>query len=505
MNEITDEAKPGISRPLDALVMRLARGVHHERVLKDLAEQGAVSGRYILLTILSAAIATLGMLLSSPAVVIGAMLVSPLMGPIVLLGLSFWRVDWPSTRRAMTSLVVGFAVAFVVAALLTWVSPLKEPTTEILARTRPNLFDLLVAVFSGVAGGYAVVRERGETVIGVAIATALMPPIAAIGFGVGVSNWPIALGALMLFTTNLIAIALAAGVVSALFGFRRQKWQKSGWLGHAAVLAVTAGLCVPLTLSLQTIAEESRATVLTHQQVTRTFGSRARLSELTVRAQNKRISVGGLVATPRFVRDANGEIGRRLAEAIGRPVDVTLGQIVLAHPERLTQPVAVPTPTAVPPDPAQETAKALHDAVPFATRAIAYDPASKASLVLLAAGDGLDLHAAHVLEVQLRARDGLSKVSVLPPVLPVPPAPLTIVNKAPVLGTELDDATWALARWQVVRVRASLCHVPRAMREPVRALLAGRLKDMVVAFESATRSACRARGATTPALVLVPA
>lgn len=506
MDGITTGSKRPVFRPLAALVAQLARGVDQDQVYRDLVEQGSVSGRYILLTILSAAIAMLGLLLSSPAVIIGAMLVSPMMGPIILLGFSFWRVDWPSTRRAVTSVTIGFAVAFAVAVLLTWGSPLKEPTAEILARTRPNLLDLLVAVFSGVAGGYAVVRERGETVIGVAIATALMPPVAVVGFGVGIGDWRIAGGALLLFATNLIAIALAAGVIAALSGFRRQHWRKGSWLGHAAVLVTTAALCVPLTLSLQTIAKESRATALARTQVTAIFGARARLSGLTTREESGRIHVGGLVATPKFVRGANADLGRRLADALGQPVDVALGQIVLAHPERLTQPVAAaaPTPEPPPPDPAQQTVQALHNAVPFATRSIGYDPENGASRVLLAAGSGLNLHAAHVLETRLRARDGLSGVSVVPPVAPLAPAPLTIIDKAPVFGAELDDALWALAHWQVVRVRAHLCHAPRMMREPVRALVAARLKQTEVTFDTPTLSACRALGATVPALVLDP-
>ncbi len=503
MDDRIAKPEPGGSGPVAMLVTRLARGVDHAHVLTHLAEQGMISGRYILLTILSAAIAMLGLLLSSPAVIIGAMLVSPLMGPIILLGLSFWRVDWQSIRRAVTSLATGFAVAFAVAALLTWASPLKEPTAEILSRTRPNLFDLLVAVFSGVAGGYAVVRERGETVIGVAIATALMPPVAAVGFGVGIGDWRIAGGALLLFTTNLIAIAIAAAAVAALFGFHRQSPGR-GWLGNVAVFAVLAGLCVPLTLSLRTIVRESRATVLTHKQVKAIFGSNARLSGLTAREEDGRMRIGGLVATPRFVRTGNDDLTRHLADALGQPVEVTIGQVVLAHPERLSITTSNPATRPSPTDPAAQTVQSLRDAVPFATQSIAYDPASETALVMLAARSGLALHTARVLEERLRARDGLAKVRVLPPVASLAPAPLTMIDKAPVFGAELDDALWALTRWRAAAVSAHLCRAPRSTREPVRALLAERLQDTVVTFDTPSRSACRTLGATAPALVLVP-
>jgi len=487
---------------LGTLIARLSADVDHARVLADLQEQGTVSGRYILLTVLSAAIATLGLLLSSPAVIIGAMLVSPLMGPIILLGLSFLRVDWPTTRRAVTTLAIGFALAFAVAALLTWVSPLKDPTAEILARTRPNLFDLLVAIFSGVAGGYAIVSGRGETVIGVAIATALMPPVAAVGFGAGIGDATIALGALLLFVTNLIAIALAAAVVAALFGFHGEDWKKRGWVGNLAILAVLAALCVPLTLSLQTIATESHATTLTRQRVEVVFGPRARLTALTVRDDPGRISVGGLVATPKFIMNANADLKRQLTDAMGRPVDVGLEQLVLAHPERFAKPALTsPTSNQTAVDPARQTVQALRDAVPFSTAAIAYDSATGSGLVLLAGQDDPGLHAARLLEAGLRARDGLSSVTVVPPVAALAPVPLTIVDKAPVFGAEFDDAAWALTRWRVSTVRAHLCMTARAMRDPVAAGLAARLKNTTVNLDMPTRAACRARAARTPSLV----
>ena len=130
------------------------------------------------MTMMSAGIAVLGLLLSSPAVVIGAMLISPLMNPILGLGFSLALFDFAELRRSLSALAIGATAALLFTAFIVLVSPLKAPTAEILARTRPNLFDLLVALFAALAGTFAIIRGRGETIVGVAIATALMPPLA---------------------------------------------------------------------------------------------------------------------------------------------------------------------------------------------------------------------------------------------------------------------------------------------------------------------------------------
>ena len=203
------------------------RNVDHEAVSENVYENGGLSGRYLIMTGISAAIAILGLMLSSPAVVIGAMLMSPMMGPIVALGFSLALLDFSEMNRALRALALGFGLALIVAVVLTVLSPLKEPTAEILARTRPNFFDLLIAVFSGIAGAYAVIKQRGETIIGVAIATALMPPVATVGFGLGTGDMGIAGGAFFLFMTNLVAIALAATLTAGFYGFRPRLMERS--------------------------------------------------------------------------------------------------------------------------------------------------------------------------------------------------------------------------------------------------------------------------------------
>lgn len=479
--------------PWRALVQNLSDGVDRESVFKAVCDAGLLTGRYVMMSVLSAAIAILGLLLSSPAVVIGAMLLSPLMSPIILLGFSFWTVDWRSTRRAIVSLATGLGLALAVAVLLTIVSPLKEPTAEILARTRPNLFDLLVAAFSGVAGGYAVIRQRGETVIGVAIATALMPPIATVGFGIGTLNWSVALGALLLFATNLIAIALAAAGMAALYGFRpHYHGANRGWLGNAAVLLVLLALCVPLTVTLNTIGLESRATASARAAIREFFGPKARLTSLTVRSVGDALDVDGLVATPKFVASAADRIGQRLKATLGSAAHVTIDQVVLADPARLAAPASAGQQTSAP---SLAMAQALRDATPFPTELVAVDASTGKGVVLLAPTSELNLTGAMELERGLRTRKGFDTVEVVPPAQALPAMHVAFDRDTVQLGTELAMAKWALVRWRAVRTTGTLCGLsPRDKRRAsVEAALADALRPMaVIALPGATSDCTRA-------------
>jgi len=170
---------PEWRRRLRVARWRGIREIKHNDVVEHVADEGVLTGRYIFMTVMACGIAILGLLLSSPAVIIGAMLISPLMGPIMLMGFSLAILDLAALRQSVISLAIGTAVALGTSFLIVLISPLTENTSEILARARPNFFDLLVAVFSGLAGGYAVIHRKGETIVGVAIAAVVFLPTAA--------------------------------------------------------------------------------------------------------------------------------------------------------------------------------------------------------------------------------------------------------------------------------------------------------------------------------------
>ncbi|NIV34594.1 MAG: DUF389 domain-containing protein, partial [Anaerolineae bacterium] len=170
---------------------------------------------------LSSAIATFGLLQNSAAVIIGAMLVAPLMAAIFGLSLSIVRGDSRLLRRAASATARGMALSIGVAVLLTLMVPDRQFSDEVLLRTHPNLLDLGVALASGAAGAYALCRKEVSTALpGVAIAAALVPPLATIGIGLARWNGEVAGGALLLFITNLVAISGAGGMVFLWLGFR---------------------------------------------------------------------------------------------------------------------------------------------------------------------------------------------------------------------------------------------------------------------------------------------
>jgi len=132
---------------------KVVGSVNHSEVTAYVADGAALTNRFSFMVVMACGIAILGLLQNSAAVIIGAMLISPLMGPIVALGFSLTVLDTQQLKKSLVAIAVGIVLALAIAVGVVLVSPLQDPTSEILARTRPNLFDLLVAVLSGLAGG----------------------------------------------------------------------------------------------------------------------------------------------------------------------------------------------------------------------------------------------------------------------------------------------------------------------------------------------------------------
>lgn len=292
---------------------------------------------YYVLIVLSAIIASLGLLANSAAVIIGAMLVAPLMTPILALSLGIVLGEPRMLRRGIESTIKGVGAAIALSAFAALLFHAPETATEILARTRPTLLDLAVALASGAAGAYALARKEVAAALpGVAIAAALMPPVCVVGIGLAQGSGSILGGALLLFLTNLIAITLAGALVFLLLGIRpapraeeHQQWFRRG-------LSLSLELLVAISILLAVIMlQAGRAS------------SEQRLIQGIIGTRVQQMTAGRLVSVDRAER-RNGlwqieatiqssapptraqmeAAAEALAEALDRPVQLQLRVIL---------------------------------------------------------------------------------------------------------------------------------------------------------------------------------
>ena len=183
-------------------------------IAKRLIGGAKIKGPALVTLILSIFIASIGLNMNSTAVVIGAMLISPLMGPILAIGFGFATLNFTVAKSGILRLSVQITIAVLASALYFYISPVQTVTSELLARTEPNIFDVFIAIFGGLAGIIGQTRKTLDNVIpGVAIATALMPPLCTAGYGLASGNWTYFFGASYLFFINAFFIFFAAFIV----------------------------------------------------------------------------------------------------------------------------------------------------------------------------------------------------------------------------------------------------------------------------------------------------
>lgn len=191
------------------------------RVRGDIEMQGA--NLWILM--FAILVASIGLNVNSTAVIIGAMLISPLMGPIMGIGYGAGINDFELIRRALKNLFIATLIALITSTLYFYLSPLSTAQSELLARTTPTLWDVLIGFFGGLAGIVGVTRKEKNNVIpGVAIATALMPPLCTAGFGLATGHWNYFFGAFYLYTINFVFIALSAFLIVRFFNISEKKY-----------------------------------------------------------------------------------------------------------------------------------------------------------------------------------------------------------------------------------------------------------------------------------------
>lgn len=214
-----------------------------------------IDATYVVLMILSTVLATVGLFLNSASVVIGAMLLAPLMAPIISLAMSLLRYERKLFRQSLWKIFVGIVLALGTALLFTSISPYQPITTEMQGRLHPTVLDLIVAIAAGIAGAYTKShREIVQSLAGVAIAVALVPPLAVAGVGLGRLDLHFFSLAFLLFSTNLIGIVLAATFTFRILGFSPVVRHKRGVLTITVFFLL---ICIPLSLAFQRITERT--------------------------------------------------------------------------------------------------------------------------------------------------------------------------------------------------------------------------------------------------------
>lgn len=215
-----------------------------EKVLENVTENISFRGSNLWILACAIVIASIGLNVNSTAVIIGAMLISPLMGPILGAGFALGTYNFQLLKRSIKNLLIATVVSLLVSFIYFFLSPFKETQSELLARTAPNIYDVLIAFFGGLVGVIAITRvKKGNPIPGVAIATALMPPLCTAGYGLAIGNWVYFIGAFYLYTINCFFICIATFLITKYLRYQPvkmvgEKYEKQIKYGITALIVI---------------------------------------------------------------------------------------------------------------------------------------------------------------------------------------------------------------------------------------------------------------------------
>ena len=280
---------------------------------------------FVLLNAVSGLLASFGLLQNSPAVVIGAMLVAPLLGPLTAISVGLVTARLLLSRRALISVLVGAGIAVLCGWILGLVVPLESPTTEMIARGSPSLLDAGVALSAGAVGAYATARkEIPAALAGVAIAAALVPPLCTIGLGLAIGEPELAFGATLLFLTNIVSVAVVGSGVFLWFGMRPDK-RGVRQRRRAISIGIVAILSLLTVLFVLNSVQEARVAVIAEQDLQGVF-PQGEVVDLDYRAGDPVRLLATLRSESEITPAQVAEVERGLETRFG--IDVELSVVV---------------------------------------------------------------------------------------------------------------------------------------------------------------------------------
>jgi uncharacterized hydrophobic protein (TIGR00271 family) len=283
----------------------------------NLRDESKLNATFMTLLILATMIATFGLYINSASIIIGAMLLAPLMQPIVGLSMGLLRQDITLFMDASKSVLVGVMAVLFSAMLIAWLTPLAQVTSEMNGRLSPTILDLFVAIVSGVAAAYAKSNEKIiGSLAGVAIAVALVPPISVAGIGLGWGDFTMFSSAFLLFITNLVGIVLAASLTFLMLGFSPVAVAKKGILYAFILVAIVA---VPLSASFIKMKHDIGVTQQLSNFKTTINKTEIKLKNIDVQGKKVRCEV---VASDILSGDEKRKLKLLIAKEVGEEVQV---------------------------------------------------------------------------------------------------------------------------------------------------------------------------------------
>jgi uncharacterized hydrophobic protein (TIGR00271 family) len=228
--------------PLQKLLsfLQLTHEQEEHGLVRETIEKGIIfRGTNLWILVFAILIASVGLNMNSTAVVIGAMLISPLMGPINGIGFSVATYDFNLFKKSVKNYSFSAIAGLVASTIYFIITPIHTEHAELLSRTSPTIYDVFIAMFGGLAGIVAITsKNKGNVIPGVAIATALMPPLCTAGYGISVGSWTYFLGAMYLFLINTVFIALSAMLVTQFLKFPKKNSLLSNEIKNAKILVI---------------------------------------------------------------------------------------------------------------------------------------------------------------------------------------------------------------------------------------------------------------------------
>ena len=350
-------------------------------------------------------------------------------------------------KISASSILFGAILVISTSFIITKISPIHEITEQVFERTHADLYALVIAIFSGAAGVYTIIKRKGEEIIGVALATSLLPPLAVVGFGLSLKNYDIARGASFLCITNLLAIAVSATILSKWYGFGFKNSTSQTFWQVFVTLLIFIVLSVPLGISLTDIVFQIQTRNAAKSKINEYFKVNEDLNFIKVSFLKKdRVDVKAVVYTELYNNAAQEEISSYLEKSLNKKVLLILEQVIYQegfHPGASMRPLSK-----------KEIANLIRKEVHLPIQHIEIDSIHKTVHIYPVHHKNVNAKFLYETEKSIARRFSGWRIKIYPHVVQLPTI-YFMVNKDSLSGEEeekLDTIEWMIKNWEVSEV-----------------------------------------------------